>query len=107
MRQIAALVLFAVLGVAACTAAVTTELQPSTLNQLQQLEHKPELYVSGPNGDCLITADTQVEIVLTNGNSIVVYAAEVLTSGSMVILRGRAQSIPMSEIEKVRYTSKY
>lgn len=110
MKRLAILILVGVLGagtIAGCTAAATAEFSPSTLTQLQQLNHKPELYITGGQGDFLITADTRVEIFLTGGEVVTAFASQVLTNADSVILKGTGQVIPMSAIARVRYTSTY
>lgn len=107
MKRLATLFFATALGLMACASSVSAEFGTNTLSQLQQLNHKPELYLTGPGGDFLITADTRVEIYLTGGEVVTAYAAEILTTADSVVLRGRGATIPLNAIARVRYTSTY
>jgi hypothetical protein len=94
-------------SLAGCVATASAEFGGSTLGQLQQLNHKPELYLNGPQGDFLITPDTRVEIFLTGGEVVTAYATQILTTGNTVVLKNQGATFSLSDVARVRYTSKY
>ena len=55
----------------------------------------------------MITNNTKIELFLSDGRTIVVLAAEIFVKGELVILRGRAQQVPLSLISGVSYTERY
>lgn len=92
---------------ASCTPILRADFPATTLQQLNQLEQKPEVYLKSPTGNFLITNNTQVELTLRDNRTIVVRAAEVFVKGDQVILRGREQRVPLSLIIGVSYTERY
>jgi hypothetical protein len=90
-----------------CTPVLRADFPSATLQQLNQLEKKPEVYLKSPTGGFLITNNTKVELFLQDGRVIVVSAAEIFVQGEQVILRGRAQQFPLSLISSVSYTERY
>src|SRR5262245_32612173 len=107
MKVLATLLLVAGLWAVGCTAAVSEAMPVQTLNSLQALNQKPELVLPGPRADFLITPDTKVEIFLTHGEVVSTSAADILTNGDSVVLKGRAQTFLLRDVARVRYTSTY
>src|SRR3712207_2889006 len=106
MRRLAFL-FAAAITLGGCTAAVSAEFPTQTLTRLQELNRTPEVIITGPRGDFMITPDTRVEIFLASGEVVTVFASEILTNNDSVILRGRGATIPLSAVTRVRYTSTY
>ena len=90
-----------------CTPILRADFPATTLAELNQLEKKPEVYLKSPTGGLLITNNTKIELFLSDGRTIVVLAAEIFVKGELVILRGRAQQVPLSLISGVSYTERY
>ena len=99
--------LLSLLCLLGCTSVVTATLPISSLERLNQLEKKPEVYLPSPAGHFLATNNTRIYISLKDGREIFVFAAEVFVNNDRIILRGRDQEILLSDITEVKFVDRY
>lgn len=97
----------ALIALGGCVATAVADLSSDTLPQLQQLNHKEELYLNGPQGQFLVTPDTQVEIFLTGGEVLTAFASQIMTTGNTLVIKGSNATVSLSDVARVRYTSRY